>query len=419
MIVIADDLTGANDTGVQFASQGLTTEVLLEGISISSTSDADILVIDTNSRAVSSQDAYELVQLAAKQAQRCGCLQYYKKLDSTLRGNVGVEVKAILDLDYHDFALVMPAFPKNGRTTVGGHHLLHGLPLSATEIARDPKCPVYETVLPKMLQQQTECAVGHIGINDLQAGEDRITEAVKDYLASGCRIITCDAWLDEHFSMAVKAARRVSERVLWCGSAGLAECLPQFLGWTEQLIHKPILVISGSVSAVTRGQVERLVSQGYQLVEIEVAECLPWDQNNYLPCVDKVLDYLSQGENVVLASGYDAKTVDRAKETGAKYGLSNMQVSNITANIIGTAGASILRQKELSGVILTGGDTAVAVCRELGVKGIRVLEEVSPGIPVGSMTTAEGKIIQVVTKAGAFGSNDALIKAAHRLQQRR
>jgi len=82
-------------------------------------------------------------------------------------------------------------------------------------------------------------------------------------------------------------------------------------------------------------------------------------------------------------------------------------------------GATILRQQEVAGIIFTGGDTAVAVCRALGLTGIEVLEEVAPGIPIGEMRTAEGKKLWVITKAGAFGSPDALVKASQKLIKKR
>lgn len=64
----------------------------------------------------------------------------------------------------------MPVFPKNGRTTIGGQHLLHGVPLSTTEIVKDPKCPVLENDLPELLGQQTTALIGNIGITELSQG---------------------------------------------------------------------------------------------------------------------------------------------------------------------------------------------------------------------------------------------------------
>jgi len=416
MLIIADDLTGANDTGVQFASQGLRTEILLEGTALPSTSPASIVVVDTNSRAITASEAYRRVQEIALQAHQAGYQQYYKKMDSTLRGNIGIELTAILDLSLHDFALVMPAFPKNGRTTVGGYHLLNGIPLSTTEIAKDPKCPVTETLLPRLLQQQTTHLVGHIGITELSQGEAAIIAAIRSYLAEGKTIISCDGWLDEHFLLVAQAGAQISDHILWAGSAGLAECLPQLFHWLEKdPCQGPVLVVAGSVSAITHEQIDHLLVDGYELIELAIADYLPWQPNQPLPILEKVLALLAAGKRVVLASGYDRATISNAQQAGKKIGLSALEVSNTVAQILGTLGAAILTRQKVAGVILTGGDTAVAVCHKLGVTAIQVLEEVTSGIPLGQMQIATGEKLWVVTKAGAFGAPDALVKASQKL----
>lgn len=417
LIVIADDLTGANDTGVQFARQGLPTNVLLEGAVLADTGDAAVIVIDTNSRASATSDAYQKVQAVAKQAQQAGFRYFYKKLDSTLRGNIGAELQAILDLGLHDFAFVMPALPMNGRTTIGGHHLLHGIPVSATELAKDPKCPVAETVLPELLRQQTSVLVGHIGFTELLQGEAAIVGTLRKLIAAGCKIISCDGWLDEHFMLAARAVSTVSATVLWSGSAGLAGFLPELFGWNNRAANPkpPVVAIAGSVSAVTRVQVTQLLNEGFEWLEVEVADCLPWHPRKLMSCLNKALDHLAQGKNLVITSGYQPESIDKAQAIGATLGMSGMEVSNTTAEILGWLGSTILAQQEVAGVILTGGDTAVAVCRALGVTGIRVLEEVAPAIPLGEMKTAAGKTLRVVTKAGAFGEPDVLVKATYKL----
>jgi len=417
--VIADDLTGANDTGVQFARHGLQTWVVLEGADFQTSPGATAIVIDTGSRAIPAQEAYRKVQKAAKQAYDAGFVHCYKKIDSTLRGNVGVELKAILDLGLHDFAFVMPAFPKNGRTTIGGNHLLHGVPLAATEIAHDPKCPVCETVLPKLLRQQSGLTVGHIGIDEICQGEEAIVKAIRQYLTEGCKIISCDAWLDEQFQMAAQAATRITNRVLWSGSAGLAECLPQLLSLHAEMKNfKPILVVAGSVSAVTHRQITLLLNGGFELIEVQAADCFSDQTNCIQPYVQKALGYMQNGGNVVLASGYQSEAVQETQNMGDKLGMSAVEVGEAVARILGRIGAPILRQQEVASVILTGGDTAAAVCQELGVVGIHIIEELAPGIPLGEMKTAEGKVLKVVTKAGAFGSPDVLVKIAKQIRRR-
>ncbi|SDE46636.1 four-carbon acid sugar kinase family protein [Sporomusa acidovorans] len=417
--MIADDLTGANDTGLQFARNGLSTEVILEGNSITSSTGKVVVVADTNSRALPAEEAYRKVNQVAKQAQAAGFSHFYKKIDSTLRGNIGVELNAILDLEIHDFAFVMPAFPKNGRTTVGGHHLLQGVPLAATEIACDPKCPVHETILPALLAAQSGGKVGHIGIKEICQGEEAIIAAIRGYLAEGCRIVSCDAWQEDHFPIAIQAVSKISERVLWVGSAGLAEYIPQLLlGLSKKAEKKkPVLVIAGSISSVTREQVKRLLDKNYVLVEVIVSS-FPWQKAHFDSCLRHALIHLANGKNVVLASGYQEDALEQAKSIGAKYGMPLAKISESVSEVLGWLGSAILAKQEISCMVLTGGDTAAAVCQALGVTGIRILEELAPAMPLGEMETATGKTIHVLTKAGAFGTPDVLVKALEQMQRR-
>ncbi len=418
MAVIADDLTGANDTGLQFTRHGLCTEVLLEGAGPGPASAAAIVIWDTNSRAIDGQAAYDKVQAAVRQAHQAGFTHYYKKLDSTLRGNVGIEIKAILDMGLHDFAFVMPAFVQTGRTTVGGNHLVQGVPVEATEIARDPKSPVTESCLPALLQRQSGLQVAHIGIAELTGGPATIGAFVQRALAAGCRIISCDGWTEEHFHLAARTMAGISSQVLWAGSAGLADCLPAVFNWNSEVREQlPSLVIAGSVSSVTRGQIGELLAGGCELVEIEVARYLPWQEQNALPLVEALSERLARSTCLVIATGYQPAAVEQTKAAGAKLGFTPVEVSEITATILGWIGAQLVDRHKLAGLVLTGGDTAVAVCRALGVTGIRILEEVTTAIPLGTMTTSEGKTLKVITKAGAFGKPGDLLTAVRKLQQ--
>ena len=292
IVVIADDLTGANDTGVQFAKQGLKTLVLLCAPGSPSELDEDVLVVDTQSRALSPTEAYRKVTETAllfKNRDRFQTL--YKKIDSTLRGNLGTEIDAIMDACGLELAIVAPAFPENGRMTVGGCHFLGNAPLEATEISRDPLCPVTESHIPTLMAKQTKRTVGHIGIKSVIAGTEGILEAMRQLDAAGRKILVCDAWQEEHLKMIALAAVRLDRPILWVGSAGLAEYVPMALGLgAASADKKPVVVIAGSVSNVTRGQVAML-RQRTDLAYIEASPMRLFETGNgaggdgpLLPC---------------------------------------------------------------------------------------------------------------------------------------
>lgn len=154
--IIADDLTGANDTALQFHLKGANTQILLsdevEPLNVKGT---QTWAISTESRNVEPEIAYEKVVKAAKMfVDKLNPDFFYKKIDSTIRGNIAVEVLGMLAVLEWDASVIVPAFPSESRTTVGGYHLLKGVPIERTEMARDPHSPIFESHLPTLLKSQ-------------------------------------------------------------------------------------------------------------------------------------------------------------------------------------------------------------------------------------------------------------------------
>lgn len=419
--VIADDLTGANDTGVQFAKQGLATVVLMGVSHFAGGADADVIVIDTNSRALPAAEAYARAAEAACLLSSGSFAAIYKKIDSTLRGNLGPEIDAIMDVGGQELAVVAPAFPKNGRITVGGLHFLNGLPLEATEIARDPKLPVRESHIPSLLAAQTKRRVGHIDRKTVLAGSEAIAAKLAGLKNDGVAIAVCDAWQDDQLRSLAAAIVTFGRPVLWVGSAGLAEYLPAACGLQgDPGKRAPVAVIAGSISGATRGQVAKLSEQADVVyIMINPAALLVADlcQGEINRCCAAAAAALKSGRNVVLASGYSDDVVDLAKEKAMALGLDGKETGDRIAVALGEIGRVIASEQTIGGLVLTGGDIAVAVCGALGAVGIKVVREVAPGIPLGELQGGVRDGLKVVTKAGAFGNEDALVKALEILRQ--
>lgn len=422
IVVIADDLTGANDTGVQFAKQGLKTIVLMGTGHSLSTLEEDVVVVDTQSRAFLPDEAYKQVfKTALLFKDRRQFQTIYKKIDSTLRGNLGTEIDAIMDACEKELAIVAPAFPKNGRITVGGYHFLQGAPLEATEIARDPKCPIQESHLPTLLSEQTKRKVGHIGIKSIMAGPDSIFEEITKIYANGRKVIVCDVWQEEHFKMIILAAVRFEKQILWVGSAGMAEYLPSVMGFDAASIGKdPVVILAGSVSNITRSQISRL-KQRPEIMYLEIDPCALLQPEAATVeigrCFNAAINALKAGKDVAIVSGYSDEIVAKTKDKGSSLCLSSQQTAEAIASALGVLCRQVALSVKLSGLILTGGDTAVSCCSLLSANGITVVREVAPGIPVGLLKGGPCDGLRVVTKAGAFGAEDALCKAVDCLKQ--
>ena len=91
LLVLADDFTGALDTGVQFVKQGIKTEVLTVKDLDFTAYDTDVLVINTETRHLSGSETFAIISNLVKKAKEAGVKYVYKKTDSALRGNIGAE----------------------------------------------------------------------------------------------------------------------------------------------------------------------------------------------------------------------------------------------------------------------------------------------------------------------------------------
>ena len=195
-VVIADDLTGGNATGVMISGYGYDTYsiVNMEGLDPNNMPECDCIVYPTNSRQVSADTAYKLVYNATKFFMNDDIKVYSKRIDSTLRGNLGSETDAMLDaLDNDAIAMVVPCFPQAERVIIGGYVLVKGIPLHKTEAAADPLASI-NTPLPAMLfKKQSKYDVGSIMIDDMMYGVDYIADKIKLFKKEGKRIIIFDS----------------------------------------------------------------------------------------------------------------------------------------------------------------------------------------------------------------------------------
>lgn len=446
--VVADDLTGAGDTAVQFAKCGVRTVIVIppdyggsgnpgDGISDFARG-AGVLVVNTNSRADPPDEAYRKATEAARMLKRAGCYFLYKKIDSTLRGNLGTEIDAVLLQFEARGALVAPAFPRTGRTTRDGVQYLHGIPIGETAISRDPTNPVRESNLPLILARQSRFPVEHIPLERVRRGPQALAALVEGVFANGCRPIVLDAVTDEDLQgiAALVLEESLAAGVLWVGSAGLAEHLATFLvsaGILEAAFPSraggrspggtsrgfPALVIAGSVSEVLRRQVAVLRREGAAVISVNAAAILTGDDQataETLRVREEARVALALGRDAVVLTASAPQDVDRALAAGAVAGLDGRAVVERLTRALGQTGAELARTRLAGGMVLTGGDTAAGVCRYLGTMGILVQAEVAPGIPFGRLQGGDLPDLPVITKAGAFGEENALVQSVQFLK---
>lgn len=242
-LLIADDLTGACDAAAPFAARGLRTSVILGD----APADAQVLSISTNSRDLPAEDIRRALKAAAIGFAARRPRLIFKKIDSTLRGNPGVEIDAALDAFGCRGAVVCPAFPGMHRVVEGGY----------LRVTTDPKFAP--------LHVATHASCRHIDLAELRAA-----------LAQGARILSLDAICDPDLDRIAAALLALDEPVLWAGSAGLASALARAIGGTLVPHTRPerpgpVLFCIGSDHPVTLSQIDALLAARHEHTLIRIA----------------------------------------------------------------------------------------------------------------------------------------------------
>jgi uncharacterized protein YgbK (DUF1537 family) len=362
--VLADDLTSALDGAGPFAERGLSVRVVLHEAGLST--DADVVSFDLDSRFLPSAGAEARFARAARQV--AGASIIYKTVDSTLRGNLGPEVKGALMGSGRVHAVVAPAFPAAGRTTVGGHQFVGGLPLESTAFAHDPRTPVTSGKVVDHLQ----------GVNP-------------------SLFTIYDATHDDALD-ALVAVTKLDADVVWVGSPGLGAALARAVPprhssrparWQTT---KRVLVVIGSLHAANAEQAEHLRSSGAELVEMKAL-----GETSYPRLIAKrIRDAFARSDTACLISPRDLVC------GGANAAE---QLAAIVTDLY----------MEFDGLVVTGGDTARRIADALKATAIKVVGEVEPGVPYGVLQ-APGRDVAFITKAGGFGASDTLQRCIRRLR---
>jgi len=402
--IIADDLTGAMDSSGYFASQGLSTMVILEP---NFSPAADVIVINTNSRADNANTAYDKVRQAAR---NLAGRVVYKKIDSTLRGNVGIELKATMEEVACKKAIVAPAFPAVGRTTMAGILLVDGVRVTETQFAHDPISPVKESYIPSLLEKATGSRVGCVSTECIEAGAESLYHELSRLPED---ILVCDVTKQPHLTYIVQAATLAGGQWLLCGSGGLARELHIILNkklrtqkTTAPILPPgPALVVTSTRNQVTANQLIKAKTElGLSILNLNVENL---NQENIAAreirrIVEEADHLLSQGKSMAFSS------------TFSQY---NPAMKWSIASIMAKAVAGIIAIQKLAGLFLSGGDIAVEVCRRLTASAIQIRGEVEPGVPAAELIGGQGQGIRVITKAGGFGTEKALIKSISYLER--
>lgn len=416
MIVIADDFTGANDTGVQLAKKGARTDVVLDALP-PSTHRSDVLVINTESRALPAALARsKVIEALQPYCQSDTPPLVYKKIDSTFRGNVGAEIEAAIVASGVQLAIVAAAIPAAGRVTLKGECRVHGLPLAETEFASDPKTPIVSSHIKTLIALQTAYPIHELGLQVVRS--DLLVTQLQRLSQAGPAIVVVDAESDGDLALLAQAIMQLGSRCLLVGAAGLANALPASCYLTARQ-RLPVLVVAGSMSEATRQQIIFAAEEkALGILDIDVEGLLQPDSQTAVDEITRqAVSVLRDRQHCVLRTSKDADARLMIDTLCEKYALSRQQLGDKISQTLGLMTLAIINQAQIGGLFLTGGDIAIAVARALGAEGYRITAEVVPCVPCGTFVNSEIDDLPVITKAGGFGGTSTLRDALYFIEE--
>lgn len=435
--VVADDLTGATTTGVLLARSKARTAVFFneeaaekaEGLE-----KLDAILISSNSRPLPAEQAYKKVQSATNALKRMGVEYFSKRIDTTLRGGVGVEIDAMMDtLGEDTVAVVVPAMPQSRRILVGGYSVIDGTALISTPVAQDVRTPVKENYIPRLLAGQSKKNVGLVTLDKVLAGEQAIEAALQEQRDAGNRIIVVDAIQIEDVEKIAKACISLNWNVVAVDPGPFTSKLAFFRGLIKseesnippeaEEAGKTVLVTAGSATSVTKKQME-ILCQDDRHIRISVNPNMLIEggetaQSEALKAIRKATE-LIQSENQPRAILFetalhgellnlDEEDAKRGFESGTCADRINAGLGMIVSQVLKRCG-----REKIAGLYTTGGDTMVNVCYQLGVQCIEVTDYVIPQTDIGRLVGSYDGL-PIVGKGGLTGNDTIACDIVNRL----
>lgn len=419
VLLVADDLTGAIDAGHGFARRGHESVVAVSGRDLApDVGDPAVLAANTDSRYADADDAHEAV---ARAVGGRDAPIVYKKVDSTLRGNVASEVEAALETTGADLAVVAPAFPAAGRTTRNGIHRVDGRPLSETEYADDANPPASDR-LPALFEE-SRYRVDHVPLETVAAGARAIREAVERVEGDRPQIATFDATEEDHLAAIARAAAELPKRALYVGSGGLATHIVVSGSADESgpaVEESPgaeargVLAVVGSVADATLAGLERVPNR--EVIELDGEGLIADPTGAGWKAGDRAEQRLARGEHAVLTAARSRADVQATREAGEAAGYDEIDVATRVRRALAAAAGTAVANRPPMGLFLTGGDVALAVCEHVGIDAIRLSgEAVTEGVPCGRAAGGPLSGTPLVTKAGGFGEESTIVRVLDHL----
>lgn len=411
LLMIADDFTGALDTGVQLAAHGIPTQVVVGQADLSACS-STVLVVDTETRHLPAAKAAKAVEELTRSAVENGVGCIYKKTDSALRGNVGAELAALLNASGSRQLVFLPAFPQMNRVTKNGVQYIDDIPVTESPFGVDPFEPVRHAAITDLLAEQT----------DLPAASFPALAATGSVPKENGILIFDASTVDELRSTGRALLNNGGLHVL-AGCAGFGAVLPELLGLggadvTCPALDPRLLVICGSVNAITLAQLDKAEQAGFTRLRLTPHQKLTpdyWYSEEGQTALKNIEGTLAAHHHNIIETNDEGGNELTAAAADA-LGLTREKMRVRIAGGIGQLAGELFASPAVGTLLLTGGDTLLQCMNSVGIHELEPICEMERGV-VLTRFSCGGITRYVITKSGGFGHADLLTELAGKIKK--
>lgn len=427
--IIADDLTGAADTGVQFAVKNYSSSLIIyqrnnkdKGLD---NLQADVLIIDTETRDADRKTTEKIINNLMDSIKFSKDDIIYKKIDSTLRGNIGLEIDLIMEKLNINLCLFSPSFPKSERITENGRLIVENIPLGFTDYYEGDMSPETASFVPNILRNQSKSSIELIKIDDFKNSNYNLDSLIFNYDDKKKYIIVLDAVTENDLKEIVLNSQNIKGKCLFAGSAGLANNIN--LIYDNKINRKNVtlkkakkfLIVAASRRNITDLQIED-VKNNFNVFELKIninkilqnsSSLLKKDTSN----IKKAMEIFDE---LIIRPDPIFNTQDKIDKLLEDYSMNFRELQIEIKKYIGKLIKNIFKDYSSIDLFITGGDTAAGICKKLGVKKLNIIDELLTGIPLSLAETTNYGDFNIVTKAGGFGTEDSITKIVMKLKER-
>lgn len=420
IVIIADDYTGANDTGVMIAQCGYRTCTVIDDkrLDAAKLKETPCIAYSTDSRCLQEREAYEAVYRAALRFGSVDTYLFSKRIDSTLRGNLGAECNAILDAaeklqgGAERIAIICPAFPQAGRILIDDCLYVNGTPLWETAAAQDPKTPIRTKSVVRLFQKQLNRKIDTLHLTLLRSG--KAVEQLCHMYEEGTRAVVVEARTEGDISALASAVLESDLPFVALDPGAFSQALAKELKRRELPANcGKLLFVAGSVNAVAAGQIRRLLEQP-DVAGIPIrTEALIDSEMEACQEIRRAVAEVEQQRNKRTICLYsDGVIPERRIDLPSEAARRKKTVERLSVEIntrLCAVAVELLEDGSFGALFACGGDVAIELCRALGAAGEYPLQEVVPLAVYGRLADGHAAGMHIITKGGMVGDEDIMV----------